>query len=58
MTLAFELDINSVNTNQRVKISRSEVIYFKSYCPNTQTHIQRTVCSTWTTNYRAMQYSA
>jgi len=53
VTFAFEFHLDSVTLNQRAEISRSTVIYFTSYCANTQSHTDTdtrpTDSSTWTT---------
>jgi len=40
VTLTLELDPDRVKTNQRAKCLRTEVILFKSYYPETQTHTE------------------
>ena len=39
MTLAFELDLDSVKVNHRAIHLPQRSFYFDSYCPDTQTYI-------------------
>jgi len=44
MTLTFTLDLHSVKVNH---ISRPDVVWFKSYCPNTHNTHTHTHQTTW-----------
>jgi len=50
--LIFDLDLHTwprCQDEPACQTSRPEVIQFRSYCPNTQTHKHRSDCCTWTT---------